>query len=157
MTRMIFFKKALICLCVHLSFSILFRIKSSKFFKADIPGACRARAFLSPTPLLQFATPTTWQERPACAPRPRIFIRRCTGVRARRLDERETIGCQFVTASQITPHERLSEHGEDDEVHNRAMDTSAGPRVSCLSSPPSVKYSLVSTSVIQTSACVNTQ
>ena len=59
----------------------------------------------------------------------------------------------------ITPHERLSEHGEDDEVHNRAMDTSARPRVSCLSSPPSrifaaaeeaVKYSLVS--VIQAPA-----
>ena len=71
-----------------------------------------------------------------------------------------------MTASQITPHERLSEHGEDDEVRNRAMDTSARPRVSCLSSPPSrifeaaeeaVKYSLVSSSVIQVSACVNTQ
>ena len=68
-----------------------------------------------------------------------------------------------MTASQITPHERLSEHGEDDEVHNRAMDTSARLRVSCLSSPPSrilaaaeeaVKYSLVSSSVIQASACV---
>ena len=70
-----------------------------------------------------------------------------------------------MTASQITPLERHSEHGEDDEVHNRAMDTSARLRVSCLSSPPSriyaaaeeaVKYSLVSCSVIQASACVNT-
>ena len=101
-------------------------------------------------------------------------LTRCSGVRERRLNERETIecqiGCQFVkAASQITPHERLSEHGKDDEVHNRAMDTSARLRVSCLSSPPSrilaavqlpeeaVKYSLVSSSVIQASACVNTQ
>ena len=82
-------------------------------------------------------------------------------MRARRLDERETIecqiGCQFVkAASLITLHERLSKHGEDDEMHNRAMDTSARLRVSCLSSPPSrilaaaeeaVKYSFVSSSV----------
>ena len=78
------------------------------------------------------------------------------GARAKRL-----IGCQFVkAASLITLHKRLSEHGEDDEVHNRAMGTSARLRVSCLSSPPSrilavaeeaVKYSLVSSSVIHSS------
>ena len=83
------------------------------------------------------------------------------GARAKRL-----IGCQFVkAASLITLHKRLSEHGEDDEVHNRAMDTSARLRVSCLSSPPSrilavaeeaVKYSLVSSSVNYTFQCVNT-
>ena len=101
----------------------------------------------------------------ARAPQPRLINRHCSGARARRLDELETIesqiGCQFVkAASLITLHERQSEHGEDDEVHNRAMDTSAGPRVSCLSSPPSrilavaeeaVKYSLVSSSVIPAS------
>ena len=46
-------------------------------------------------------------------------------------------GQQFGTAAELikcsAPHEHLSEHGEDDdEVHNRAMDTSARPRVSCM-------------------------